>query len=77
MQPDHGRRLTGDISTVSVVLVQSITQPAAAHAKLMTQTFDYSLPISGQPPMRHSTLFGNFRDFSEQLEDDVMPRDAG
>ena len=28
-------------------------------------------------PMRHSTPFGNFRDFSEQLEDDVMPRDVG
>jgi len=77
MQPDHGRSVTGHISTVLVFHVQSITQQAAAHAKLMTQTFDYSLPISGQPPMRHSTLFGNFRDFSEQLEDDVMPRDEG
>jgi len=77
MQPDHGKRLTRHISTVPAVLVQSITQPAAAHAKLMTQTFDYSLPISGQPPMRHSTLFGKFRNFSEQLEDDVMPRDEG
>ena len=75
MQPDHDKRLTGHISIVPVVLIQSITQPAAAHANLMTHTFDYSLPISGQPPMRHSTLFGNFRDFSEQLEDDVMPRD--
>jgi hypothetical protein len=28
-------------------------------------------------PMRHSTWFGNFRSFSEQLENDVMARDEG
>lgn len=37
----------------------------------------YSLPFPGNPDASFHTRFGNFRDFSEQLENDVMPHDAG